>query len=227
MSENIEVNKKVEVASGKKVKAWKVKFYGTFKTSKDEIEDYPTQEVILPYADKDLLTFQLISRLALPIVSNSKDINVRVASIREVYIKSFEKVEVDEKQFPYLGKNIKELDDVEVQYIATIFNFMEVPLYKSGSYEEIKRKLYVSYQNAFDNANMDILDRFDLDDMPDVFIDKSKVGIRREEISVEIPKAPDNALLKDLKEIADKCGISYKKNISFNELYDKLYPDGN
>lgn len=208
------------------VKGWKVKFYGTFKTSKDEIEDYPVQEVILPYIERDLLTFQLISRLSFAVVSNSKDIKVRVASIREVYIKSIEKVDVDVKAFDYLDKNLKDINDLEVQYIATIFNFMEVPLYKGSSFEDAKRKLYASYSNAFAGGNIDVLSSFDLDDMPDLFIDKSKVGFRSEVNEIQVPKSPPNAKLQDLKIIADQCNIKYKKNISFNDLYDKLYPNG-
>lgn len=125
---------------------YKLKISGYYNASKDR-KNYTSKDVVCPECDKDVLLGNVINRVVPVVFSDYTERG-------KCYI---DKVEKDDKLKPsYEGKNIKELEEEDIQQLAITYGLTEVPLYHQESLFDSRRKAYRAYCNKVKDMNLDV-----------------------------------------------------------------------
>jgi hypothetical protein len=124
------------------MKAYKVKISGSYRTSEKDVIDFSDIEGVVPFNEKDVVLMCVRRRYAPMWITLSSKYSKRVASIRECYIDSMEEIESD---FSFVGKNILDMNDEELQDLATVKDLREIPLYRKASISFARIIAYGTY----------------------------------------------------------------------------------
>lgn len=140
----------------------KVKISGYYKAGKDR-KNYNGIEALLPDCPQEFILGNVINRI--------------VPTLFEDYTERgkchVDKVTKDARIKPsYDGKNIKELEEKDIQQLAIAHSLIEVPLYHQASLFDARRKAYRAYCNTVKGMNLDV--DFDFEVAEDFVLGKKK-----------------------------------------------------
>lgn len=213
------------------MKAYKVTISGAYRKAKREIVNFDGLSGIVPFTDSDIMYMHLRSRYAPMWLTKDKRFKDRVSTMREVYVDSVEEVE---HEFTFVGKDIREMSEEELQDLATAFDLRRIPLYRKSSLRETRVHAYMAYCESVLGKSIDKGDDFNLAEMPEVVVKFEKprrnqqASVTNEEVisayqagDVSNPKA--NFDLDGLKQLAASKGIPHHPNIGYDKLYAKIF----
>lgn len=215
------------------MKAYKIKFSGSYKANNDDIYNYNDITVYVPYMDYDLALFHARGRL-LPIALNSlnrkEGQQVTLNNIKKIRDSYDDEVEETEHTFSFEGKDIRKLNFEEIQEVATKYDLRAVPLYKSGSLRSQLNALYGEYSNKIRHEPLNYKEEgFNIMDYPPI-IAADEYSIKREIKTPQLEQDRDKPReklvthsLDELKAIADAKGIKYHHRTGYDSLYSKIY----
>ena len=124
----------------------KLKISGYYKAGKDK-KNYNGVDVVIPNCDKEVILGNVINRVV-PVI---------FADYTERGKCHVDKVTKDDKMKPsYDGKEIKELEEEDIQQLAIAYGLSEVPLYHQESLFDSRRKAYRAYCNKVKGMNLDV-----------------------------------------------------------------------
>lgn len=216
------------------MKALKVKISGTYKASNGDIIDFEDITGNIPFVEEGHALMHIKGRFAAKWIKgalNKDDERIykeRIEKIREVFIDEMEEVE---KEFPYVGGDIKKMDYDDLQYLAVAKDLRYIPLPQSQSgfsLRDARIRAYVSYSEKVLQKTIDQNDGdFNFANLPAIFVD----GDIRKEVSkkvtneevIEQVSSNEESDLDRLKEMADRKGIPYHHNVDEKTLKAKLY----
>lgn len=141
----------------------KLKISGYYKSGRDK-KNYNGVDVVIPDCEKEYMLGNVINRVV-PVIF--KDYTDRGKC-------HIDKVTKDDKLKPsYEGKNIKDLEEEDIQQLAIKYGLSEVPLYHQESLFDSRRKAYRAYCNKVKGMNLDV--DFNFDVAEDFTLGKRKV----------------------------------------------------
>jgi hypothetical protein len=124
----------------------KLKISGYYKAGKDK-KNYNGVDVVIPNCEKEVILGNVINRVV-PVI---------FADYTERGKCHVDKVTKDDKMKPsYDGKEIKELEEEDIQQLAIAYGLSEVPLYHQESLFDSRRKAYRAYCNKVKEMNLDV-----------------------------------------------------------------------
>ena len=139
----------------------KLRISGYYKSNRDK-KNYNNVEVMIPDCEKELILGNVINRVVPVIFSDYTDRG-------KCHI---DKVTKDAKIKPsFSGKNIKEMEENELQDLAIAYNLSEVPLCRAQSLWDIRQKAYRAYCNKVLEMNLAV--DFDYAVAEDVIVGKA------------------------------------------------------
>lgn len=143
-----------------KILAIRATISGSFIDGSKDIASYDSIVGIIPKLDADKAQQMIIRRYAKIWVTNAKNEKGdpkygRIQRIREVYVDNMEVIEVDERHFSYIGKNILEMNAEELQDLAAAKDLAGIPLYKTGSLVIQRRIAYAEYADKLLGVQVD------------------------------------------------------------------------
>lgn len=229
----------------------KDKFYqftisGSYHNSKKEICDYEGVVVKVPFTElEEIAVMHLQSRYAMVAIRNDERYKEdRVHHLRQVFV---DKTEIVEGNLSFVGKDLKELTDEEMQDLATAKDLRGIPLPKqqsSMSLRDMRVLTYIAYSEKVLGKEIDSKTREEITNnfakQPSIIVDGAgrvettgKVSndemIEDEQRNTgEGSKPEDRFTLIELKTLARQKQISFDENTKdekklFNYLYGKLY----
>lgn len=228
----------------------KAKFYefttsGSYINSRKEIFDFDNVKVLVPFTElQEVAEMHLQSRyMPEAIRTDERYAENRFHKLRQTHIDDVKTVEAE---MSFIGKNLKELDDKELQDLATAKDLRSIPLPKrqSGmSIRDMRVRAYIAYKEKILKQPVSREDREDIErdfaKLPAIIIDaavrtdkSAKVSneeiIEGEQKSNSMEDDPSKRFtLDDLMKLADQKKIPYDKNMDkeklFKFLYEKLY----
>lgn len=133
---------KLKLAKEAGVRGYKVKISGSFKTFDGDVEDYSDVTGIVPFQAPEIAEGLIRKRYAKIWVAEKTKSKI-VKFVRECYIDDME--EVNDANFSFLGKSIDQMNQLELQDLATAYNLTEIPLYKRGSERHARGIAYSVY----------------------------------------------------------------------------------
>lgn len=226
------------------MKAYKFTISGSYWNAKKEAIDYENVTGYVPATDTDIAVMHVRNRFANGWISGTKNkdgVQVypeRIEAVRSVFIDNIEEVERD---FSFVGKNIKEMTDEELQDLCVFKDLRCTPLPKRLSNTDIREARIIAYCEYSDaTLGTNLLKKkdqpeFDWANMPPLVV----VGNSRRETASKIsndevldleqkprdikatPKS--NLSLDDLKRLAKEKNIQYSSSIGFDDLYEKIF----
>lgn len=224
-------------------KLLKVTISGSYRNSKRENIDFENLSGVIPVVDHDLAAMHVRGRYAHVWIKNAvdKDGNKlypeRIEETRQIFIDSIEEIEGD--QMSFIGKDIKEMSFEELQDLATANDLRTIPLPKEisgASLREMRTLAYAAYAERFFNHDIGHnKEGFNFAALAPLIVggtvsrDNSLKLTNEEILDQEGKAAPVGSTLKttlsmdDLKGIAKQKNISFPKDITFDDLYAKLY----
>lgn len=229
----------------KKVKALQVTISGSYRTATKEIVDFEDVKGIIPHVGEDLAAMHVRGRYAVMWVKAAEDkkgeklYTKRIEDMRQVFVDEIK--EVDVEQFSFVGKDVRELDYIELQDLATAKDLRKVPLPKEtsgASLREVRQVAYVEYAEKVHREFIDINDpEFNYAKLPKLKIDgearreaskkfTNEEIIEQEQDTTSTQGVKSDLTLEDLKEMADKKGIKYHPATGFEKMYVKIFGTG-
>lgn len=212
-----------------KAKAYKVTISGSYRAADYKYIDYKL-EGIVPFTDEAIAEMHIRGRYARMWIMKGafKD---RLLSVRECYIDEMKPCEAD---FSYLGKDIREMTQEELQDLATAKDLRLIPLYKIGSEREARTKAYAAYSEQVLKTPVPYREvGFNLmkQQPPLVVTDSSwRQDTTRKLTNEEVMDAeadinnPKTALSRtELEELARNQNIKFHPGISDAKLYERIY----
>jgi hypothetical protein len=127
------------------MKALRVTISGSYRTADKDIIDYNVSGVIPFIGNEDILIMHIRRRYAAMWIAASNKYKDRVLSIRECYI---DKIELIEAEFSFVGKDIIEMTQEELQDLASVKDLRSIPLYKKTSTRQMQNVAYASYAKS-------------------------------------------------------------------------------
>lgn len=215
----------------------KVKAMGTY-AGPDKMEHaYHNVVMFVPYnkaSDRqDITQLNVISR-TLPdtLFRMSMEDNSKMKPFQRLRARymEIEIVELDEP-YSFLDKKIKDMNEAELQDMASYFDFRKVPLARKANVFKMRLEAYKAY-DAFKKLNS-VSDpkTFGVEDMDDLTVEIDFEN--EEEIAESTPLSPNFLMvlntrliendikMKELKEACDKLGIKYTSKTRRDTLVDK------
>jgi len=226
------------------MKAYRFTISGYYTNSKKEVVDFENITGIVPATDYDVALMHVRGRFARLWVANAKNDDgsarypERIAEMGQVHDDKMEEIDHD---FSFVGKDIKEMTDEELQHLSVYKDLRRIPFparFSGSSIREMRILAYCEYSDAV--LGTDLLQKKDQPefkwyDMPPLVVVGGKrvdntIKLTNDDI-LELEQAPmgimdtpkSNLTIDDLRDIARKRNISFSKNISFDDLYAKLF----
>ncbi len=165
-----------------KYRALKVTISGDYYNSKKEKVDFDKVEGVIPWCDeeKGIASMHVRGRYAINWIKNAKNDDgtpkypERIDRIHQCFI---DDVEETKASFSFIGKDIKELSQEELQDLATAKNIMKVPLPNSGHSKRSMLELtYAAYCHFVLNKKLKPEPHepgFNFSKLPSLFLDAS------------------------------------------------------
>jgi hypothetical protein len=214
-----------------KAKAYQVTISGSYRGAENKVYDYSDVKGVIPFTDEELATMHVRGRYAkMWIMRDAKKYKERIYSVRECHIDAMEVIEGD---FSYLGKDIREMTQEELQDLATAKDLRSVPLYKVGSERDARTKAYAAYSQHILRKVVKYQETgFNLMKQPPIVVTdpswrkdstkkRSNDQIMEDEAVIGQPKT---ALSRDeLEELATSMNVAFDEKISDQVLYKRIY----
>lgn len=215
------------------MKLLKAVISGSYRTTDNEVVDFDDLSGAIPHTHEDVAIMHLQGRYAVQWIRQAKKTDgsalypLRVESIRQVFVDSLTEAEGD---LTYVGKDIREMSQPELQDLATAKDLRSIPLpveLSGASLREMRAAAYRAYAELDENeVNTDNLSR-----LPPLVVDAAvRRDSRRTEslddvLSREVETRPidePEMSLADLKAEARRRGIPFHPNIGADTLKAKL-----
>lgn len=233
-----------------KYRALKVTISGSYYNSKKEKVDFDKVVGVIPWCDeeKGLASMHVRGRYAVMWIKAEKEEDgktlkypERIDRIHQCFIDDVEETKAD---FSFIGKDIKELSQDELQDLATAKNIMKVPLPNSGySKRSMLELAYAAYCQFVLGKKLKPEPHeagFNFSKLPSLFLDASgrvdntrklsndeviEAEMRGKKVELGSTKASsENAFsIEELKQLAEETGIAYEEGVTHAELYKALF----
>lgn len=213
-----------------KAKAYKVTISGSYRTNDYKIVDFSGVEGIIPFQDEEIATMHIRDRYARMWIMKDSKFKERLVSTRECHIDNLEACDHD---FSYLGKDIREMSQEELQDLATAKDLRLIPLYKIGSEREARTRAYAAYSAQVLMQPVKYQEAgFNLMKQPPLIINDGSWRrdntrkLSNEEImdGEEVIGATKTSLSRmELEQIAKSQNITYHPSISDMKLHQRIY----
>lgn len=216
------------------MKALKVTISGTYKDSANEIKEYEKLSGTIPFCDEGKAHQACINRYSKIWISNK---HTMPKLIREVYLDSIKEVDAE---FSFIGKDIKEMNMVELQDLAVYLD-LKLPEYKKTSLRNSRLKaleIYLLKIKAVPQDKVALVMSNQFADLPKCVIgakEVKKVNDKEEvDLSSELEKygvkmtnseKEQEYTLEDLRNIAKAKGINHHPNIGYDKLHAKVFAE--
>lgn len=123
------------------MKAYKVSISGSFHGGDGEIHSYNNLEGVVPYNRAEIVEMHLRRYATMWVIKQFSGKTV-FRRLRELFI---EKMEVTEATFSFVGKDVKQMSDEELQDLATYKDLRAIPFYRKDSLHMARTKAYCAY----------------------------------------------------------------------------------
>lgn len=217
---------------------------GCYYDSRKETIDFDGLVVKVPANTEDIAEMHVRSRYVIKAIKEAKHANGeprypnRVEKVRQVHV---DDVRPCKGRYTFVGKNIKELDMVELQDLATRKDLRFIPLPNSGmSRRDMLIRAYVAFSAKVFKKDIKWQDeKFNFAKLPEIIVDgrvrsEGEGKITNEEMIEQEQNAPATSYgekddprkrftLDELKTIANNKHIDYADNIDFTSLYNRLF----
>lgn len=240
---------KKKEAQASEYRALKVTISGDYYNSKKEKIDFDKVEGFIPWCDEDkgLASMHVRGRYAMNWIKNAKDEDgkpkypERIDRIHQCFV---DDVEEAKSSFSFIGKDIKELSQEELQDLATAKNIMKIPLPNSGHSKRSMLELaYAAYCSVVLKQNLKPEPHevgFNFKKLPSLFLDASgrvdntrklsndeviEAEMRGKKVNLgESKVSSENAFsLEELKQLAEETGIAYEEGVTHADLYKAVF----
>lgn len=209
------------------MKAWKITLSGTYVDGAKQTQDYQDLVGVIPLVPEDQIQFWAGNRcVQMWVIADKETYPQRFGRVREVFVDNVEEVNVDAKEFGFVGKNIKDMTYEDLQMLAICKGIPTIPHFKTGSLRTQREVAYKEYHKEV--LKDEVLDDFNYGKAPDLVVGDANVRIFkrhqvRNDLSHLAPTELDEGMsLDDLKKIADSMGLKYKSNASKKTLMQMI-----
>ncbi len=157
----------------------------------------------------------------------------RIAKIRQVFV---DDVEMSFGKLSFVGKDIKELSNEEMQELAVAKDLRGVPLPNSSlSRREMLTLVYVAYaEKVLKKKIKHTEEGFNFTRLPSIILDaKTRIDktqkitseeiIEREQSESSTDDPRERFTMEELKEVAAQKNIEYPEGITHKDLYNMLF----
>lgn len=211
-------------------KMLKISMSGTYKNQagvKGEVIDFEKVGGLIPFCETERV-MQNAQRMLHYWIEKDKRYDKRYQNLHSVYVDKVEEVEADN---PITGKDIKEMEWVDLQYLAIMKQLNGIPLYKKGSLREAREKAYLIYSDKVKREFIDMdSEEYSYSNLPaliikdDGFIAAEEPKITNKEVLEAAEKDNIKPNFEELKVIAQSQGQKFSPNIGYNTLYERVFP---
>lgn len=200
----------------------KVTVSGTYRKHDGDVEDY-TVSGYVPDVGEDRTLGAVQNRYIEHWLKEAKISGVK--NVRQTYIES---IEDSDKPLSIIGKEIRELNAMEIQDFAVVNDLMEIPANKAISLKTLQARAIIAYERK--QGNIYPIDT-QLKDLPEVFVDGEIVKEEVIEITLEDQIAFDRimqdidagrAKIFDLRSMCKKLGIKCSPKDGTAVLVEKI-----
>ncbi len=217
---------------------------GCYYDSRKETIDFEGLKIRVPANDEEICEMNVRRRYTLAAIKEAKNKDgepkypKRVEKIRQIFIDDSRPCK---GAYTFVGKNIKEISNDELQDLATRKDLRFIPLPNSGlSRRDALIRAYVAFADKMFNKEIKWQEeKFNFAKLPDIILDgrvrtEGEGKITNEEMIAQEQNAPttdygvrDNPrnrfTIEELKAIADNKNIQYPDDVDFTNLYNKLF----
>lgn len=134
------------------MRALKVTISGSYRTADKDIVDYNASGIVPFIGNEEILIMHVRRRYAAMWIAASAKYKERVVSVRECYIDKIEEVDAD---LSFVGKDIIDMSQEELQDLAAVKDLRAVPTYKKTSTRQMQNVAYAAYARAVLGRNTD------------------------------------------------------------------------
>lgn len=150
------------------MKALKVTISGSYRTADKDIVDFHTSGIMPYVGDEELINMHVRRRYAAMWISASEKYKDRVVTVRECFIDRIEEVDAD---LTFVGKDIIDMTQEEIQDLAAAKDLRGVPLYKKSSTRQMQNVAYAEYSEKVLGKEMDHrTDGFNIAKLPPIIV---------------------------------------------------------
>lgn len=218
------------------VKALRAVLSGSYRNSKKEIIDFQDLEGIIPFNEEEVAFSHLRKRYAaMWIMKNPEKFKERLHSVREVFIDVLEEAKGD---FSFIGKDIKQLTQDELQDLACCKDIRGIPVFRKVSLRNAQAQAYAAYSAAILDEPIQIHEPgFNFVKMRSIILDgKTRTDRTRALTNEEVIQGEQrttnmrdepvrtNLTREELIQIARERSIKFAPQITTDNLYRKVYP---
>lgn len=211
---------------------------GSYQDSKRETCDFEGVKVVLPATAENIAEMHMQSRYALRAIRADKRFEGKsISRVRQCFT---DDIKETEGKLSFVGKDIKEMSEEELQDLATAKDLRGIPLPKSQSGMSLREMRTVAYAEYSEKVlGTDPVkwrdEGFNFAKLPPLVVDgvqrQEKAGkVSNEDIIAAEQRSTSTAddprtrfTLPELKKLADEKQIPYHPSIGFDTLYQKLY----
>lgn len=212
------------------MKAYKVKISGSYRTHDYKVVDFEGLEGHIPYTTEELAFMHIRGRYARMWVMKDPRFKESLVATRVCHIDELTECEHD---FSFVGKDIREMTQEELQDLATAKDLRLIPLFKVGDIREARTKAYAAYSEQVLKEPVKYKEAgFNLMKQPPIIVNDSEWRqdttrkltndeILDAEADISNPKSPLSR--KELEQIAKQQNVTFHPSISDEKLYKRLY----
>ena len=131
------------------MKALKFTVSGSFHSNK-QIFDYDGVTGVVPFQDHDIATMHVMTRFVPLWIAKDARYKNRIESVRECFIENIEEVT---HEFSFVGKNIIDMSQEELQDLALAKDFRQIPIVRAASNIVARTKAYIECAIAFNHED--------------------------------------------------------------------------
>jgi hypothetical protein len=215
-------------------KLLKFTIHGSFHTSDNKVIDFEDLQGVVPYTDIDIAKMHIRSRYAVKWIREAVDADgnkaypERIENIRQVFIDEPEEVE---GELSFIGKDIREMNENELQDLATAKDLRRVPVprHVSGqSIQEMRIAAYANYYAVVYGVDIDVSkEGFTLSNQEPCIVGDgvltSPANTTNDEYLNNVEDDSGKPTMAELVSLAREKGIKHHVNIKYDNLYERLF----
>jgi len=220
----------------------KAKFYeflcsGSYYNSGKDVIDFEGVKVLVPKtALEEVAVMHMQSRYLPNALKSDKRYTERVHKIRQIHVDDMKEVE---GELSYVGKDLKELSDVELQDLATVLDLRRIPLPARQSGMSLRDMRVIAYMTFADKIQGKVMKQEDVAaefaKLPAIKLTadgrtEKAEKLTNEEIIAQEQKTTATEddprkrfTLKELKDLAKQKNVTYDGSMADDVLFDALY----
>lgn len=208
----------------------KVTVSGDYRTSggvHGDLVDFENVVGIMPECPEEWIKSHISNRFIGQWIKADSRYPARFNSRRSIYIDKIEKVAGKPS---CVGKDIKDLNWVELQELAVLKHLCKIPLIHAVDIRSARETAYLEYSEKILDKKIDINRKgYAFSDLPSLVVVAE--GIAEEEVKQTNEEAIEQAqeetgefTLEELKALAKKNGMEIPSKISYAKLYRMVFP---